>query len=102
MTTTLATDSRAHTATPVLPTDGAHLAFRPLPTGSARITGGFWALRQDRNGADAIRSGYHQLEAAGNFLLALGLIALVVGTLVIAYRQQRADTLETQPAGAAR
>ncbi|MFJ4296297.1 glycoside hydrolase family 127 protein [Curtobacterium sp. NPDC089689] len=67
MTTTLATDSRAHTATPVLPTDGAHLTFRPLPAGAARITGGFWALRQDRNGLDAIRSGYHQLEAAGNF-----------------------------------
>ncbi|MEK6309822.1 MAG: beta-L-arabinofuranosidase domain-containing protein, partial [Curtobacterium sp.] len=67
MTTTLATDSRPRTATPVLPTAGAHLALRPLPTGEARITGGFWALRQDRNGRDAIRSGYHQLETAGNF-----------------------------------
>ncbi|MEK6343097.1 MAG: beta-L-arabinofuranosidase domain-containing protein, partial [Curtobacterium sp.] len=67
MTTTLATDSRPRTATPVLPTAGAHLALRPLPTGDTRITGGFWALRQDRNGRDAIRSGYHQLETAGNF-----------------------------------
>lgn len=67
MTTTTATTSGAHTATPALPTDGAHLALRPLPAGQARITGGFWALRQERNGRDAIRSGYRQLEAAGNF-----------------------------------
>lgn len=67
MTTTLATDSRAHTATPVLPTDAAHLTLRPLPTGDARITGGFWALRQERNGRDAVRGGYALLEAAGNF-----------------------------------
>jgi DUF1680 family protein len=67
MTTTLATDRGAHTATPVLPTADAHLALRPLPTGDARITGGFWALRQERNGHDAVRSGYQQLDAAGNF-----------------------------------
>ncbi|MGN8048866.1 glycoside hydrolase family 127 protein [Curtobacterium sp. 22159] len=67
MTTTLATDSRAHTATPVLPTAAAHLTLRPLPTGDARITGGFWALRQERNGRDAVRGGYALLEAAGNF-----------------------------------
>ncbi|WP_420368490.1 glycoside hydrolase family 127 protein [Curtobacterium sp. L1-20] len=67
MTTTLATDSRAQTATPVLPTADAHLTLRPLPTSDARITGGFWALRQDRNGRDAIRGGYALLEAAGNF-----------------------------------
>jgi hypothetical protein len=67
MTTTLATDSRAQTATPVLPTADAHLTLRPLPTGDARITGGFWALRQDRNGRDAIRGGYALLETAGNF-----------------------------------
>ncbi|MCS5485530.1 glycoside hydrolase family 127 protein [Curtobacterium flaccumfaciens pv. beticola] len=67
MTTTLPTDSRARTATPVLPTAGAHLALQPLPAGDARITGGFWALRQDRNGRDAIRSGYDRLDAAGNF-----------------------------------
>ncbi|WP_228516917.1 glycoside hydrolase family 127 protein [Curtobacterium sp. VKM Ac-1376] len=67
MTTTLATDRGAHTATPVLPTADAHLTLRPLPTGDARITGGFWALRQERNGRDAVRSGYQQLDAAGNF-----------------------------------
>ncbi|SDQ64267.1 hypothetical protein SAMN02800687_2219 [Curtobacterium sp. UNCCL20] len=67
MTTTLATDSRAQTATPVLPTVDAHLTLRPLPTGDARITGGFWALRQERNGRDAIRGGYALLETAGNF-----------------------------------
>jgi DUF1680 family protein len=67
MTTTLATDRGAHTATPVLPTTDAHLTLRPLPTGDARITGGFWALRQERNGRDAVRSSYQQLETAGNF-----------------------------------
>ena len=67
MTTTLATDRGAHTATPVLPTADARLTLRPLPTGDARITGGFWALRQERNGRDAVRSGYQQLETAGNF-----------------------------------
>jgi uncharacterized membrane protein YfcA len=41
-----------------------------------------------------------QFEAAGNFLLALGLVVLVVGTLVIAYRQQRIDSLRAQGAGA--
>lgn len=67
MTTTLATDSRAQTATPVLPTADAHLTLRPLPTDDARITGGFWALRQERNGRDAVRGGYALLETAGNF-----------------------------------
>ncbi|MBT2503597.1 glycoside hydrolase family 127 protein [Curtobacterium sp. ISL-83] len=67
MTTTLATDSRAQTATPVLPTADAHLTLRPLPTGDARITGGFWALRQERNGRDAIRGAHELLETAGNF-----------------------------------
>ncbi|MBF4627201.1 glycoside hydrolase family 127 protein [Curtobacterium flaccumfaciens] len=67
MTTTLATDRGAHTATPVLPTTDARLTLRPLPTGDARITGGFWGLRQERNGRDAVRSGYQQLETAGNF-----------------------------------
>jgi DUF1680 family protein len=57
------------TAVPVRPTSDATVQLRPLtPNGhSPRITGGFWALRQDRNGRDAIRSGYEQLEVAGNF-----------------------------------
>ncbi|PZF58353.1 glycoside hydrolase family 127 protein [Curtobacterium sp. MCSS17_008] len=67
MTTTPATDRGARTATPVLPTADAHLVLRPLPSGDARITGGFWALRQDRNGRDAVRSGYERLRDAGNF-----------------------------------
>ncbi|MEU4190874.1 beta-L-arabinofuranosidase domain-containing protein [Kribbella sp. NPDC026611] len=39
---------------------------RPLGRGDVRITGGFWAPRQARNGADAIPSGQDQLEQAGN------------------------------------
>jgi uncharacterized membrane protein YfcA len=41
-----------------------------------------------------------QFETAGNVLLALGLVTLVVGTLWIARRQQRADALGAQVAGA--
>ncbi|MBF4583454.1 glycoside hydrolase family 127 protein [Curtobacterium sp. VKM Ac-2865] len=83
MTTTLATDSRVRTATPVLPTAAAHLTVRPLAngtpagtehdngtgtaSGTPRITGGFWHLRQERNGRDAVRDGYRQLDTAGNF-----------------------------------
>ncbi|GAA1561633.1 glycoside hydrolase family 127 protein [Kribbella hippodromi] len=40
--------------------------LRPLGLGEATITGGFWAPRQARNGADAIPSGQDQLEKAGN------------------------------------
>ncbi|HZX06033.1 glycoside hydrolase family 127 protein [Kribbella sp.] len=38
----------------------------PLGLGQVSITGGFWAPRQARNGADAIPSGQDQLEKAGN------------------------------------
>src|SRR4051794_12090653 len=38
----------------------------PLGLGQVTITGGFWAPRQARNGADAIPSGQDQLEKAGN------------------------------------
>ena len=38
----------------------------PLGLGQVAITGGFWAPRQARNGADAIPSGQDQLEKAGN------------------------------------
>lgn len=55
------------TAEPVKPSATAHVALRPLPAGTPRITGGFWSIRQERNGRDAIRSGDDQLEAAGNF-----------------------------------
>ena len=54
-------------AQPVRPSDSANPALRPLEGGGAHITGGFWSLRQKRNGADAIRSAYDLLEKAGNF-----------------------------------
>src|SRR3954454_23231220 len=38
----------------------------PLGLGQVTITGGLWAPRQARNGADAIPSGQDQLEKAGN------------------------------------
>ncbi|PZF55497.1 glycoside hydrolase family 127 protein [Curtobacterium sp. MCBD17_034] len=61
------TAGQPRTAEPVRPSRDARVALRPLAPDAARITGGFWALRQDRNGRDAIRSGYEQLETAGNF-----------------------------------
>ncbi|MEU4294627.1 beta-L-arabinofuranosidase domain-containing protein [Kribbella sp. NPDC026596] len=39
---------------------------QPLGLGQAKITGGFWAPRQLRNGESAIPSGQDQLESAGN------------------------------------
>jgi hypothetical protein len=40
--------------------------WQPVGLGQARITGGFWAPRQLRNGEQAIPSGQAQLESAGN------------------------------------
>ncbi|TDD26684.1 glycoside hydrolase family 127 protein [Kribbella turkmenica] len=40
--------------------------WQPVGLGQARITGGFWAPRQVRNGESAIPSGQDQLETAGN------------------------------------
>jgi DUF1680 family protein len=40
--------------------------WQPVGLGQARITGGFWAPRQTRNGESAIPSGQDQLETAGN------------------------------------
>ncbi|MCU1528133.1 MAG: hypothetical protein JWP75_1896 [Frondihabitans sp.] len=54
-------------AQPALPSDTAHTVFRPLEGGAAHITGGFWSVRQERNGAAAIREAYDLLETAGNF-----------------------------------
>jgi DUF1680 family protein len=54
-------------AQPVLPTDSAHATLRPLDEGAAHITGGFWSVRQERNGRAAIREAYDLLEKAGNF-----------------------------------
>ena len=63
-------------APPVAPTASARTALRPLAPGAARITGGFWALRQERNRRDALRAGHRQLEESGtlaNFRIAAGL-----------------------------
>ncbi|GAB2553099.1 glycoside hydrolase family 127 protein [Kribbella endophytica] len=40
--------------------------LQPIGLGRARITGGFWAPRQQRNAENAIPSGQDQLETAGN------------------------------------
>ena len=53
-------------AGPLLPTAQAMGRLRPVPSGAARITGGFWAARQRANRKSAIASGPERLEAAGN------------------------------------
>lgn len=40
--------------------------WQAIGLGDARISGGFWAPRQERNGERAIPSGQDQLESAGN------------------------------------
>jgi len=60
---------------PAVPTPEAAAVLRPLGAGRARITGGFWHLRQQRNRAAGLRSGHAQLEASGtlrNFRLVAG------------------------------
>lgn len=52
---------------PVDPSESARSAFRPLPLGSARITGGLWAGRQQINRDVAIPGGAQRLQAAGNY-----------------------------------
>ncbi|MDO5663394.1 MAG: glycoside hydrolase family 127 protein, partial [Brachybacterium sp.] len=67
--------STHRTAPPVLPTAPALGALRPLDPDDARITGGFWSVRQHRNGGDAIRAGHERLEESGtlqNFRIAAG------------------------------
>ncbi|MBC7724379.1 MAG: glycoside hydrolase family 127 protein, partial [Burkholderiaceae bacterium] len=54
-------------AQPVLPSSHATTAIQPLRAGDAHITGGFWSVRQERNGSAAIRQAYDLLESAGNF-----------------------------------
>src|SRR4051794_2050006 len=54
------------TAAPILPTATATCRLRPVPSGAARITGGFWAQRQRANRAAAISSSWEKLESAGN------------------------------------
>lgn len=52
-------------APPVRPGSGAAAALAPLAPGDARIEGGFWGLRQQRNHRDALHAGHEQLEASG-------------------------------------
>ncbi|WP_432494617.1 glycoside hydrolase family 127 protein [Kineococcus gypseus] len=51
---------------PAAPTTAAAVVLRPVPSGAARTTGGFWHERQDANRRQAIRTGYEKLESAGN------------------------------------
>jgi uncharacterized protein len=53
-------------AGPLMPTEQAMGRLRPVPSGAARITGGFWSRRQQANRESAIASGPERLEAAGN------------------------------------
>ncbi|WP_432537354.1 glycoside hydrolase family 127 protein [Kineococcus arenarius] len=68
MTTTAPAPSTTTPApvAPAAPTADAAVALHPVPSGSARITGGFWHERQDANRRQAIRTGYEKLETAGN------------------------------------
>jgi DUF1680 family protein len=49
-----------------MPTAQAMGGRRPVPSGAARIVGGFWAARQRANRESAIAAGPQRLEAAGN------------------------------------
>ena len=60
------TEQPAVPAGPVSPTAEAACRLRPVPLGSATITGGFWAARRDVNGAVAVPNGRKRLESAGN------------------------------------
>ncbi|TCC53881.1 glycoside hydrolase family 127 protein [Kribbella capetownensis] len=48
------------------PAAGTRGRWRPVGLADAKITGGFWSPRQQRNGDSAIPSGQDQLEKAGN------------------------------------
>ncbi|MEV6285548.1 beta-L-arabinofuranosidase domain-containing protein [Kribbella sp. NPDC051770] len=50
------------------PAASTRATLRPLGLDGTRITGGFWASRQERNAAAAIPRGQDQLEEAGNLL----------------------------------
>jgi DUF1680 family protein len=58
--------AQPHCGSPASPTTSAAVHWRPLPLGAARITGGFWAPRQEANGDAAVPAGREQLESAGN------------------------------------
>jgi len=54
-------------AGPVDNSRSPYAILRTLPFGSVRITGGFWAVRQETNRKESLRHGYEMLEKAGNF-----------------------------------
>jgi DUF1680 family protein len=53
-------------AAPAAPTSSATCRLRPVASGPARVTGGFWADRQRANREVAIPTGQERLETAGN------------------------------------
>ena len=57
---------RMRGAGPAQPSPEATVRLRPVPFGAARITGGFWAARQQANRDAAIPTGQERLESAGN------------------------------------
>lgn len=66
---------RSTLSAPALPTARAAVALRPLSPGDARVTGGFWHTRQQRNRTVALREGHRQLEESGtldNFRIVAG------------------------------
>lgn len=69
--------SRSSLSSPALPTARATVALRPLSPGDARVTGGFWHTRQQRNRTVALREGHRQLEESGT----LNNFRIVAGTM---------------------
>lgn len=66
---------RPSLSSPALPTARAAVALRPLSPGDARVAGGFWHTRQQRNRTVALREGHRQLEESGtldNFRIVAG------------------------------
>jgi DUF1680 family protein len=53
---------------PAEPTKNARSAFRPVPPGEVKITGGLWSVRAERNRSAAIPDGLKQLREAKNLL----------------------------------
>jgi uncharacterized protein len=51
---------------PAIPSPAATVAFRPLPRGGVRITGGLLHDRQERNRVTSLPLALRQLDAAGN------------------------------------
>ncbi|GFZ94713.1 glycoside hydrolase family 127 protein [Nesterenkonia alkaliphila] len=56
----------ASSPSPVLPTERAEVALRPVAAGTVRVTEGFWAQRMSTNRQVTLPLGAQQLESAGN------------------------------------